>query len=70
MDDDDKYQQKALTTAILVDAGIELMRQNIRRSHPAMLEEQVDAMLSSWMCRMDEHIPGDTGGAVRVRERM
>ena len=69
MDNGDTYQDKAVTTAILIDAGIELMRQNIRRSNPAMLDEQIDLLLSSWLYRMDEQIPGDTAGAVCVRER-
>ncbi|MEI7900090.1 MAG: hypothetical protein WCK89_07545 [bacterium] len=65
----DKYREKAATAAVLMDIGIELMRQNIRRNHPAMITEQVDARLSSWLCRADDPVPGDTAGLVRVRER-
>ena len=60
-------QGKASTTAILMDAGIALMRQNIRRRHPGRTEAEIDAMLSAWMRRADDPVPGDTAGAVRVR---
>jgi hypothetical protein len=53
----------------LVDAGIELMRQNIRRRDQTMTAEQIDALLSPWLCRADDAIPGDTAGAVRIRKR-
>ena len=69
MDEIDKYRNNAATTAILMDAGIELMRQNIRRNHQTMNETQIDAMLSSWLCRANDHIPGDTAGAVCIREQ-
>jgi hypothetical protein len=51
-----------------MDAGIELMRQNIRRTHSGMPREQVEAILSAWLWRTDDPIPGDVAGAVRVRE--
>lgn len=60
-------QAKASTTAILMDAGIALMRQNIRRRHPERTEAEIDAMLGAWMRRADDPVPGDTAGAVRVR---
>jgi hypothetical protein len=53
----------------LLDAGIALMRQNIRRRHPAQTEAEVDAMLSAWLRRADDSMPGDTAGAVCVRAR-
>lgn len=62
-----KYSANAATTAILIDAGIELMRQNIKRNHPAMFKDQVDARLRAWLQRLDDSVPGDTAGAVRVR---
>jgi len=67
---DEKYRENAATTAVLMDAGIELMRQNIRRSHPALLPEQTEQLLSSWLWRVDDPLPGDTAGHVRVREMM
>ncbi len=70
MNDADKFQDNAATTAILVEAGIALMRQNIKRSHLTMNDEQIDALLTSWLCRAEDDIPGDTAGAVCIRERM
>ena len=64
----EKYRENAATTAVLMEAGIELMRQNIRRSHPAMQHEQAEELLYSWLWRADDPIPGDTAGAVHVRE--
>jgi len=67
--DADKYRHNAVTTAMLMEAGIALMRQNIRRSHPVMSEAQIAARLRTWLHREDDPIPGDTAGPVRVRER-
>lgn len=64
----EKYCENAATTAVLMEAGIEMMRQNIRRSHPTLTQEQSEAFFSSWLCRADDLIPGDTAGCVRVRE--
>ncbi len=55
------------TTAMLIDAGIALMRQNIKRRHPGNTERQIDAELNAWLWRADDPIPGDTAGPVRVR---
>ncbi len=67
MIDTKRYQDNALTTAILIDAGIALMRQNIRRRHPGETEAEIDARLSVWMRRGTDPLPGDTAGAVCVR---
>ena len=64
-----KYLNNMATTAMLIDAGIGLMRQNIRRRNPDLTEAQVDDRLRAWLHRADDPIPGDTAGAVRVRER-
>ena len=56
-----------MTTANLMDAGIVLMRENLRRRHPAATVDQVNILLGSWLCRQDDPIPGDTSGPVRVR---
>jgi hypothetical protein len=69
MTDIKKYQGNASTTAALLDAGIALMRQNIRRRHSGQTEAEIDAMLSAWLRRTDDPIPGDTAGAVCVRTR-
>lgn len=66
----DKCRENAVTTAVLIDAGIELMRQNIRRRHPAESEARIDSLLDAWLHRADDPIPGDTAGQVRVRERV
>jgi hypothetical protein len=39
-------------------AGIGLMRQNIRRRHPGKTEAEIDTLLSAWMRRADDCIPG------------
>lgn len=65
----DSIGAKAATTNMLVDAGIALMRQNIRRRHPAASEADMDAWLREWLYRVDDPISGDVSGAVRVRER-
>lgn len=64
----EKYKENAATTAVLMEAGIALMRQNIKRSHPTLRHEQTEELLSSWLWRADDPIPGDTAGAVHVRE--
>ncbi len=63
----DKYRNNAVTTAKLMDAGIVLMRENLRRRHPTATATQVNLLLGSWLCRQDDPIPGDTSGPVRVR---
>jgi len=64
----EKYRENAATTAVLMEAGIAMMRQNIRRSNPTLPKEQTEALFSSWLCRADDLIPGDTAGRVRIRE--
>ena len=68
MVDPDTIRNNALTTAVLIEAGIELMRQNIRRSHPGETEAAIDALLSAWLRRSNDPIQGDTAGLVRTRE--
>lgn len=65
----DAYMANAAAAAVLMEAGIELMQQNLRRRNPTADEEQIRAMLNDWLRRGDDPIPGDTAGAVRVRER-
>ncbi|MFZ4395398.1 MAG: hypothetical protein ACOYOU_07205 [Kiritimatiellia bacterium] len=53
-----------------MDAGIIMMRQNIRRRFPDASTSEIEALLDAWMCRADDAIPGDTAGAVRARKLM
>ena len=69
MECDLRYRDNFATTAILVDSGIALMRQNIKRQHPEFTDEQVDEKLSAWLYRTEDDVPGDTAGAVHVRSR-
>ena len=69
MDSDVRYADNAATAALLMEAGIALMRQNIARRHPRAGAREVDARLGAWLCRAGDRIPGDTSGPVRVRER-
>ena len=64
----DKYSNNAATTADLMERGIALMRQNIRRRNLVASEAQIDSLLVAWLHRADDPIPGDTAGQVRVRE--
>ena len=62
-------RENASTTATLVEAGIALMSQNLRRRHPVENDDQIDARLQSWLYRADEPVQGDIAGTVRLRER-
>jgi len=65
--DIEKYQHNARTTAVLIDAGIDLMRQNLRRRHPGNDAAQVSILLDAWLCRQQDPIPGDVAGLVHAR---
>lgn len=65
----DRYLENAATTAILIEAGFDMMRQNIRRRHSGASDATVDALLGAWIRRESDLLPGDTAGAVRVRKR-
>jgi hypothetical protein len=64
----ERYKENAATTAVLMNAGIELMRQNIKRANPTVSDGEVEELLSSWLWRTADPVPGDTAGQVRVRE--
>jgi len=66
----DKYRDNTATTVVLIEAGIEMMRQNIRRRHPEASASMIESILRDWLNRTDDSIPGDTAGAVRIRERV
>ena len=65
----DSYIDKMATTATLMEAGVAIMRENIRRRHLDASNATVDSMLLAWMRREDSPIPGDTGGRVRCKHR-
>lgn len=62
-----KYCNNAATTAMLMNDGIQLMRQNIKRRHPHNTERQTEMALRTWLYRTDDPIPGDTAGSVQLR---
>ena len=62
-----KVLENAAATATLVEAGIVLMRQNLRRRHPDADNARIDDLLTAWLHRADDPIPGDAAGAVHVR---
>lgn len=64
-----KYRNNALVLAEMVDAGIVLMKENLRRRNPDADQDRLNAILASWLRREDDPLPGDTAGSVRVRER-
>lgn len=65
----DKYFENAATTAVLIDAGIDIMRQNIRRRQHGASDATVDAILDAWMRRENDALPGDVAGQVQMRQR-
>jgi hypothetical protein len=65
----DRYLENAATTAMLIEAGFDIMRENIRRRNFNASDEAVEALLGAWIRREDEPLPGDTAGPVRVRQR-
>ena len=64
-----KYQDNAATTAMLMEAGITIMRQNICRRHPQNSKQQTDVELRAWLCRADARLPGDVAGNVCIRSQ-
>jgi hypothetical protein len=65
----DKHIHNAATTAVLIDAGFDMMRQNIRRRHANASEATVEKLFTAWIRRENDTVPGDTAGTVRVRYR-
>jgi len=64
----DRYLENTATTAVLIEAGFDMMRENIRRRHADASDATVDALLGAWIRRESDPLPGDTAGAVRVRD--
>ena len=59
--------ENTAATAALVEAGIALMRQNLRRRHPEANEIRIDDLLQTWLYRTNDPIQGDVAGSVRIR---
>jgi len=51
----------------LFEAGVDLMRQNLRRAHPSASREQLDALLAEWLRTRPGAEHGDVAGAIRLR---
>jgi hypothetical protein len=67
---DDSARRFRLTLD-LFDAGVRLMRQNLRRSDPGADEQEIDRRLSSWLRERPGAESGDCPGrAVDVRARI
>lgn len=45
-------------TLDLFDTGVALMRQNLRRSHPEMGEEEIERLLQQWLSDRPGDCPG------------
>lgn len=53
----------------LADAGVDLMRQNLRRAHPEASAAEIDAMLIAWLDRRTGAGTGDCPGPRRGLDR-
>jgi hypothetical protein len=60
-------QHKGAIIADLMAGGIDLMRQNLRRTHPDASDREIDSLLRDWLHRRQDPVPGDVAGPVRVR---
>ena len=57
-------------TLDLFETGIDLMRQNLRRSHPAAGDDEIERLLSEWLQTRPGAEAGDcTGRPVDVKTR-
>lgn len=50
------------TTLDLFDAGLDLMRQNLRRGHPQATEDEIDGRLRQWLHERPGAEAGDCPG--------
>lgn len=46
------------TTIDLYEAGVQMMRLNLRRRHPEETDAEIQVRLVAWMMRREEDIPG------------
>ena len=63
MGDDRTPAEKLRTAFDLFEAGLDLMRQNLRRRHPAATQAELDGMLQEWLLTRPgaEHGDGPPG---------
>ena len=66
--DDLTPAQKLKIVFDLFDAGVDLMRQNIRRSFPEATPEEVDRRLQEWLLTRPGAEHGDCEGRLREPE--
>lgn len=59
--------RKGAILSELVESGIALMRQNLRRRYPLASADEIHALLCTWLHRLDDSVPGDVAGPVLVR---
>jgi len=50
------------TTLDLFETGVDLMRQNLRRSHPGATEEELERLLGEWLLERPGAESGDSSG--------
>lgn len=50
------------TTLDLFESGLDLMRQNLRRNHPAATDEEIDRLLGEWLLERPGAQSGDCPG--------
>jgi hypothetical protein len=59
------------TTLDLFEAGIDLMRQNLRRRHPEAPDDEIDRLLQRWLLdRPGAHSGDCPGRPVDVKTRL
>jgi len=59
------------TTLELFETGLDLMRQNLRRTHPEAREEEIELLLHEWLLERPGAESGDCSGrAVDVNTRL
>jgi hypothetical protein len=49
-------------TLDLFEAGLQIMRQNLKRRHPDLGANEIDSMLEEWLLRRDGALNGDAPG--------
>lgn len=55
----------------LFQAGVDVMRQNLRRRHPGASEDEIDHLLRAWLLERPGAESGDSAGrAIDVNARL
>lgn len=68
--EDSKYIQNMAVAGTLFEAGVSVMRENIRRRHADASPQGVNDLLDAWMRREGEPLPADALGLMRFRKRL